>query len=239
MRTIITAASLLLASIPLFATPSTLVTIPSTDIQAKGTWHLGVDSFVYNGGDSAPTPLIDAGVTYGVLPRVEVGADLINGTDSPLWGNAKVQLLTPDQSPVVVAAGIYNAGSSDALNQSVTYAVASTTFAGSREGDTPEGKTCFKGMPAVLDGTRLTAGVYKGREEALGDDDSGLMVGLDRCVGKYWLGADYFSGNSGLGSWNVGVGYAITDKVGVILGYDNYNATGVPDSWNFQFDWNL
>lgn len=239
MRTIITAASLLLASIPLFATPTGLVAIPSTDIQPKGVWHLGVDLFVYNGGDSAPTPFVDANVTYGVLPRVEVGVDVINGTDSPVWGNAKVQLLTPSQSPVVVAAGIYNAGSSGALNQSVAYAVASTTFAKSREGDTPEGKTCFHVIPTALDGTRLTAGVFQGREEALGDDNSGYMVGLDRCVGKYWLGADYMSGKSGLGSVNVGVGYAITDKVGVILGYDNYNAAGVPDSLNFQFDWNL
>lgn len=221
MRTII-ATLLLLAGIPLLATPSTLIWIPSTDIQPKGVWHLGVDTYVYTGGTTSPAPFVDAGLTYGVTPRIELGVDAISGTGTPLWVNGKIQLLAPGKSPLALVAGIYNVGTKDATNQELAYVEGSY----------------------VLFGTRLSLGAYKGREAALASslstqvDDTGLLAGVDRVMGKWWFGADYQSGNNAVGALNFGIGYAFTDKVGVILGYDIYNVGG-PNSINFQFDANL
>ncbi|HEX2949564.1 MAG TPA: hypothetical protein VHV83_08365 [Armatimonadota bacterium] len=211
MRTIITVA-LFLVSIPLLATPSTLVTIPSTDIQPKGVWHFGADSMGNSNGS-----FTDVGLTYGISSRVEAGVDLVTGQDNPLWFNGKVQLLPPDKSPVALAVGIYNTGTASLTNQSIAYIVGSST----------------------ISGTRLTYGGYKGQSDALGDDDNGIMLGIDRTMGKWWLGADYASGKNAIGSWNVGVGYSFTDKISVILGYDNFNTEGVPDAFNVQLDANL
>jgi hypothetical protein len=217
MRTILTLC-LLLAAVPLLATPSTLVWIPSTDIQPRGVLHLGVDSYVFTAGDDSPAPIVDFSLTYGITPKVEVGIDLFSNTGDPLFFNGKVQLLSPTEKlPLAVAAGIYNAGTAGATNQSLWYAVGSYT----------------------CNGTRLTAGGYTGRNEALGDDHSGLLLGLDKQLNKtIWLGVDYQSGDNPVGALNFGVGYTLSENVSVIVGYDIYNVGG-PDSVNFQLDANF
>lgn len=217
MRTVF-ASLLLMVGLAAFATPSTLITIPSTDIQAAGTWHLGMDTFVYTTG-SAAANFADFGLTYGVTPRIELGFDLVSPQNNPVWLNGKVLFVKPDQFPVAVAAGVYNAGFTDAVNQQVAYVIGSGTV---------------PGLPA-----RITGGLWQGNDKALGSDDSGIMLGLDKTVNKWWFGADYMSGNSALGSTNVGVGYALTDKIGVIVGYDKFNASGAADAVNFQLDVNF
>jgi hypothetical protein len=93
-----------------FATPSTQIWIPSTDIQAFGTFHIDLDTYVRvkkSGGSYAPI-VYDAGVLAGVLPfqkmQAEAGVDYIcygaqaNGhggtseaiNDAPVYLNAKV-----------------------------------------------------------------------------------------------------------------------------------------------------
>ncbi|HOF88165.1 MAG TPA: hypothetical protein PLZ36_08705 [Armatimonadota bacterium] len=220
MRTLV-ATLLLAAGLAAFATPSTLVTIPSTDMQAAGTWRLGADTVVPMTA-SESVPFFDLGLTYGASPRVEVGVDFISPADTPLWLNAKVLVLTPARSPVPVAVGVYNFGTNEAENQRVLYAVGSYVL-------------------PVADGLRLTAGAWQANDKAaaIGTEDTGIMLGLDTTIGKWWLGADYVSGDSALGSVNVGVGYALTDSIGVILGYDHYNASGATDAVNFQLDVNF
>ncbi len=218
MRTIVATFLLLVACLVALATPSTLVTIPSTDIQPTKIWHLGMDTIMPLTG-SESVPFADFGLTYGLTPRLEAGIDLVSPADNPLWLNAKFLVLTPAQSPVPVAVGVYNFGTNDLENQQVLYAVGSYAFA-----------------PA-----RLTAGLWQANDSAavIGSEDSGIMLGLDKTLGAWWLGADYMSGKSGLGSINVGVGYALSDKVGFIIGYDNYNAGSLKDAVNFQLDVNL
>jgi hypothetical protein len=217
MRTLF-ATLLLVIGLAAFATPSTLITIPSTDIQAAGTWHLGMDTFVYTNGSTAVN-FADLGLTYGVTPRIELGIDLVSPQNNPLWLNGKIQLVTPDQFPVAVAAGIYNYSTTDAVNQEVMYVVGSGTI---------------PGLPA-----RITGGLWQGNDVAIGADDSGFMLGVDKTIDKWWFGADYISGDSLLGSLNVGVGYALTDKIGIIVGYDKFNASGAADAVNFQLDVNF
>jgi hypothetical protein len=237
MRTIIVTA-LLLASIAVFATPSTLVYIPSTDVQAKGTVHLGADSYIFKGttasGEKGFTGtggvFTDWGVTYGVTKFMEVGADVIGGypgspANNPLWLNAKAQIWAPTETlPLAVAAGIYNlAISSDGSNQALVYGAASYV------------------LPY---GVRVTGGAYTGAKKGLqvpgaGDPEtSGYLLGVDKTMGKWWFGADYQSGRNLMGAANVGVGYTINDKTSVILGYDHYNV-GEPHSINFQVDINM
>lgn len=217
MRYIVTVL-LLLAGSQLLATPSTLLTIPSTDIQPKGVWHLGADSVIFGGGaEAAPASFVDVGLTYGMTSRLEVGIDLVSGQDNPLWGNAKYQLLAPESSPLALAVGVYNAASSRTTNQQIAYVVGSTT----------------------VSDVRFTLGGYAGRKEALAGDDTGILAGIDLTRGKWWYGADYAGGKNAIGSWNVGIGYALTEKIGVIVGYDNYHTPDASDGYNIQFDVNL
>lgn len=223
MRTIMIMLLLLVASVALYATSSGLVSIPSTDIQPKGIWHLGVDSFVFPDGDASPASLVDFGITYGLHERVEVGFDVLSGSDTPLYLNAKV-LVTPVGSPVALAAGVFNVGTSNPEDSSIVYAVASTI------------------LPESMKGVRLTAGPYLAQKANLGDDNSGFMLGLDKTVGKYWLAVDYISGSNLLGSVNLGLGYTVSDKSGFIVGYNMFNdsdAAGTNDAINFQYDLNL
>ncbi|MHB9133187.1 MAG: hypothetical protein ACYDBB_19125 [Armatimonadota bacterium] len=228
MRTII-ATLLFLVSVPLFATPSTLIWIPSTDIQPQGVWHVGSDMYVYdNNGDTAP--FIDAGLTYGVTPRIELGVDYAGSfanpgsgdTSNPAWFNGKVLLVAPtEQTPFALAAGVYNAGFDSDNNMGVIYGIGSYTYSG----------------------TRFSLGAYTGKKSVLapagsGLDDSGILAGIDRTVGKWWFGADYQSGKNALGAWNVGVGYAVDAKTSFIVGYDHYNV-GAPHSFTLQVDMNL
>lgn len=207
---------LCLTALSAWSTPSTLVYIPSTDIQPRGVWHLGMDSYAYTAGDDA-SAFVDLGLTYGLTNRVEVGIDVISGADSPVWLNGKVQLLTPAQSPVALAAGIYNHSDSDVTGQNMLYLVGSST----------------------LRGTRFTYGYYTGNDDVLTPDDSGVLLGIDRTFGRWWLGADYQGGDNAVGAANIGVGYAISETVGLILGYDDYNADGAGSTVNFQLDINL
>lgn len=226
MRTII-ATVLFLVSVPLLATPSTLIWIPSTDIQPTKVWHYGVDSYIYgNGGQTAPS--VDTGLTYGVVPRVEVGIDYASpftrpdGTlTNPLWFNAKVALHTPTEKlPLAVSAGIYNVGIESGTSQAPAYVVASYPLAG----------------------MRATFGGYQGRSAVLGASHKGVLAGLDRTIGRWWFGVDYQGGKNLLGALNFGAGYAFSDKVGVIVGYDHYNApaiVGVKSSGTIQVDINF
>lgn len=211
MRTIVVAVLLTLASIPVFATYTGLIAVPSTDVLPTGKLHLDIDSYLALNGDEGGS-YIDYGLLYGLLPGVEVGVDVLSGLDQPVFANAKWQILSPQQSPVPLAIGLASAGNDV---DPFFYGV---------------GSYAFKGV-------RLTAGGYTGND--LGPDDSGIILGLDGCYGKWWLAADYFSGENAIGSWNVGVGYPIADNVGIIVGYDNYNLEGLPDYVNVQVDINL
>src|SRR4051794_12154679 len=90
-----------------FATPSTQIWIPSTDVQAYKTLHLGIDSYIRTSKQGEEGSIPNAyvlGLTGGVLPfeklQLEIGADLIyNGTKYdryPVYLNAK--LGTPEDS---------------------------------------------------------------------------------------------------------------------------------------------
>ena len=199
--------------IPAHATPSTLVWIPSTDIQPAGTTHLGYDAYSPDSGDT----LTDLGLTFGT-GKVEYGVDYlsITGIEDPVRLNAKLLLADETASSPRLAVGAMDFGGDAASN--MVYLVGSKTF------------------PAA----RCTFGVCTGKENALGDDNTMLLVGLDKQISpKWWAGVDYQSGRSGFGALNAGVAYCFTPNANLIAGYDWYNDSSLADTLTLQLDVNL
>lgn len=212
------------------ATPSTQIWIPSTDVQAYKTVHLGIDNYIRTGNNSAGTRdpnIFDAGLTAGVLPfekvQMEVGIDYLstaNAYDSyPLYFNAK--LGTPEDSlfkySPALAIGGFNFGTNSKASspvrtdQNIVYALAAKT------------------LPVV---GRLSAGYYTGNDKVLLDENGnkandGVLLSLDRTMteisDKLWAAVDYQGGKSGVGALSFGVSWAFTKDVSLIVGYDIWN----------------
>ncbi len=234
-----------------FATPSTQIWIPSTDIQAYKTLHLNLDSYIRTTGTGSfgnPTQrdpnIIMMGPTVGVLPfekvQAEVGFDfLVNGTDTydnyPFMGHFKVG--TPEDSlfafSPALAVGMYNIGTTHIATMTsgsnIVYGLAART------------------LPVV---GRISAGGYTGSKIALisqnngSAQEAGVMLSWDRTMteisDKLWLAVDYMGGNNAMGAVNFGAAWSFSKNVSVILGYDIYNQRSLAgsNSLTFQVDIN-
>lgn len=203
-----------------YATPSTLIWIPSTDIQADHTWHLGIDNyFTTTDGSRSAT---DIGPEYGFAKgRAEAGIDYLGGSDDPFYLNAKYLLLGETAKHPALAIGGMNFGfKKNVTDYNMLYALGSKTFG-----------------PA-----RLTLGFCHGNKDALGTDANMLMAGIDGYLTKdkkWWGAVDYQSGKNAFGALNCGVSYAFAPNVSVILGYDIYNADGLDNTLTTQLDINF
>jgi len=218
------------ASTAAFATPSTQIWIPSTDVQAFKTGHLGIDNYVRadRRDDGSRDPNVyDIGLTAGVLPfekvLMEVGIDYLsvgnNYDNYPVYFNAK--LGTPEDSlfkySPALAIGGYNFGTNSDSNspyrtdQNIVYALAAKT------------------LPVI---GRLSAGYFSGNDEVLLDqngkkENDGVLLSWDRAMpeisDKLWLAVDYQGSDSAMGAFSFGGSWAFTKDVSLILGYDVYN----------------
>lgn len=240
------------------ATPSTIIWIPSVDIQPYKTVHLTYDSYLRakeNPDGTRSGAIVDLGLTGGVLPfqkiQAEIGIDLIDQPGDagkyPLFFNAKVG--TPEDawfkgSPAVAVGG-YNFGTKSgdlrkgdpaATNQNIVYAIA--------------GKT----LPVI---GRLEAGYFVGNKKVLVNfaetdaagnfksDEKGILLSWDRTISeisdKLWAGVDYQGSDSGIGAFNFGVSWAFAKNVSVIFGYDIYNEkkSGGENTYTVQLDINF
>ena len=230
------------------ATPSTQIWIPSTDVQAFKTVHLGIDNYIRadRKDDGSRDPNVyDLGLTAGILPfekfQMEIGADyLVNGTEydnSPLYFNAKVGI--PENalfaySPALAIGG-YNFGTNTKTDsalrtdQNIVYALAAKT------------------VPVL---GRLSAGYFVGNSVVLNDEEgnnehSGVLLSWDRTLSeisdKLWAAVDYQGGDSAMGALSFGVSYAFAPNVSVIFGYDIYNNEKMAgkDTFTTQLDINF
>jgi len=249
----LSAAIVMAASGAALATPSTQIWIPSTDIQAYKTLHLGIDDYIRVKKDSTGHywPVIyDTGLTIGVLPfekiQMEVGVDYIrygsaapySQDDAPVYFNAKVG--TPEgslfkESPAL-AAGIYNVGVRGGnvfknTAQDIGYVLAAKT------------------IPVV---GSLSAGWYWGnggnvnfKDHHGNIDNNGVLASWDRTMSeiddRLWMAVDYQGGNNAYGALNFGVSWAFTKNVSLIVGYDIYTrkATGGQPTFTTQLDINF
>lgn len=229
------------------ATPSTTYWTPMTvDVQSYGVLHVGVDNYFTvfrkagNGGGAFPT---DLGLTIGVLPFksvvAEVGVDLMESSDNPLYFNAKVGIPEDtlfDGAPTIQV-GFFNAGTKkDVTDQNIAYAAI--------------GKT----IPGI---GRLSAGPYIGNGTVLVDkngdrENTGFMVAFDRGFmpvkdkdgneyNSWVLAADYASGNNALGGGGFGIYRFFTKDICLLTGPVWFNEKAINGEWKWtiQLDINL
>jgi hypothetical protein len=228
-----------------YATPSSTFWTPcTTDVQPFGKWHITYDSYSTvgrTGTDKGDFPT-DLGLTVGVLSweklNLEVGFDLLEPTDDPLFFNAK--LGTPEGSlfkgSPALNVGIFNVGTKSGVTdfQIVDFLV---------------GKT----LPHNLG--RLFAGVYVGSDtlrSAQGDvEDTGWMVGYDkgfwtakqgdREFNRFVVAADYASGKNVIGGGGVGLYVYFTPDIDLLVGPVWFNDARLNGDykWTVQLDINF
>jgi hypothetical protein len=221
------------------ATPSTQIWIPSTDVQAYGTFRLGIDNYFRASGVGKSTGdptkrdpnIMDIGPVAGISPfakvQAEIGFDyLVNASEPndnhPWSGHFKIG--TPEDSVCkfspAFAVGMYNVGPSQSTSnapfvtsgQNIVYGLVART------------------LPVL---GRLSAGYYRGSERALVDNsdltkakaaNDGALLSWDRTMSeisdKLWMAVDYQSGNNVDGAVNFGVSWKFAKNVSVIFGYD-------------------
>lgn len=208
-----------------WATPSTNLWNPSTDIQPTGILHLGIDNYftLEEPGQSGYAFPTDTGLTYGLLPGLEVGLDAFLPQTSPLAFNAKYGIAEKGMLPALAVGGFGFGTQPGATDQNLIYAVGSKIFP-------------FVG--------RLTAGYFTGNDKLLLDpagnkDNSGLILTWDKNVSdKLWFSVDYAGTRSALGATFYGFSCVFAENTSVIFGYGTYN-NGAKPTVTTQLDINL
>jgi hypothetical protein len=219
----------LLCAHQVFATASTQIWNPSTDIQKSGTAHIHVDNYfsIFKNIEKPFQiyPLI--GVTAGVWKYLEVGIDMIQPTPDPFYFNFKLGLPESGSFPALAVGDSYIGTKRGVTDFHLAYGLAAKTLH-------PVG--------------RLTIGYYHGFKEALFPDEAGRKVNTgviatwDKAVSdKVWLCVDYASGQSWYGSLSFGTSYTFSSNVSVIFGYVIFNNSKVVPNNTFttQLDVNL
>jgi len=232
----------LLAGTAAFATPSTQIWIPSTDIQPYNKWHFGFDEYIKTENTDAgtrETSVINNGITVGVLPyekiQAEIGIDqrsvsLQPYDSNPLYLNAKVG--TPEGSlfagSPAIAVGGYDFGTKkDLTDFNIIYGVVAKTFGAAG---------------------RFSVGYYAGNDKLLlnktGEKDAtGLLASWDRTISeisdKLWVAVDYQGAENGYGATSLGLAWKFAPNVGVIVGYDIFTNDTLKPTATFQIDIDL
>jgi hypothetical protein len=245
MKKIALVLGLVLLAGTAFATPSTQIWIPSTDVQPYMKWHFGFDQYIKmeKADGTREANFVNNGLTVGVLPfekvQLEVGIDQRSygvepSTDStPFYFNAK--LGTPEGSlfggSPALAVGGYDFGtkSFDSLtalgtDYNIVYALAAKSF-------------------GALG--RVSLGYYQGSDKLLLDkngvkDETGMLASWDKTVSeisdKLWVAVDFMSGDNSYGALSYGVAWKFAPNVGVILGMDKYNNENYKSTYTVQVD---
>lgn len=227
------------------ATPSTTYwTVCTTDIQATGVWHIGVDNYftVFNRrghGSSLPT---DVGLTYGLFNwhdlAAEAGIDYLGGTDDPLFFNVKIGM---SENKLFSKAPAWNIG---------IFNIGTRTRGSGRTNQNIVDIILGKSLPDWIGGS-LYIGVFSGNR-AMGKDRQGWMMGYVHgfhkakdCEGKEYhkwvLAADYASGKNTIGGGGVGIYYYFTPDISLLTGPVFFNDAKINGQWKWtiQLDINL
>jgi hypothetical protein len=225
---------LIFMSSSVFATASTQIWNPSTDIQALGTVHLGIDNYFMtlwpqNGAVSVP---VDIGLTYGLLPGLEVGIDGFYPSSTQYKLNAKYGIAENGNMPAFAVGG-YNfgfdtKGSGFSADENIAYALVAKTFSLGR----------------------LSAGYYAGNEKVLlsldGDAaNTGYILTWDKALtDKIWACVDYSTGYSAYGALFYGFSYLFSQNTSIIFGYGTFNGhqntgDGLDPVFTTQLDINI
>ncbi len=224
-----------------YATPSTHIWAPATDIQPYKKFNLTADFYVpmkKNDNGTRAAPVTNFGLTFGVLPsekiQAEVGFDHIAGfgvADSyPFYFNGKVG--TPEGSlkkglPAFVL-GAYALGTEKDLTD---YNILYFKFA--------------KSVPKI---GKFSLGYYSGNEKLLLDaegktDNQGILAAWEKVVSeisdKLWVCVDYQEGMNSFGALNLGFSWVFSENTSMIFGYDIYNNSAIKPTYTTQVDINF
>jgi len=245
--TLVSVTTLVFSTGAAHATSSSTVWTPMTlDIQSYGVLHWGVDNYfttfrkASNGAGDFPT---DAGLTVGVLPfeklQMEVGIDLLEPSDDPVFFNAKIG--APEgalfSGAPALQVGIINAGTKkDVTDYNIVYGVIGKSF------------------PAV---GRFSVGPYVGNSKVLVDangnkENKGWMAAFDHGFmpvkdaegnefNRLVFAADYASGNNALGGGAAGLYYYFTKNISLLTGPVWFNEEAINGKWKWtiQLDINV
>src|SRR3989338_10009609 len=180
-----------------YATPSTHIWAPSTDVQPFKKWHLTSDFYVPTENDASdvrPDTVTNLGLTVGVLPfkklNAEVGFDHKSGTgvdNYPMYFNTKIGIPEDAYGKFfpAVAFGIYDVGTKkDRTDFNVVYGKIGKTLS---VADLPLG--------------RFSLGYFRGNSKLLkyGEkkDNAGVLACWERTMteisDKLWVAVDYQS----------------------------------------------
>jgi hypothetical protein len=170
---------------------------------------------------------------------MEIGVDLLESSDYPLWFNAKIG--SPEnalfQGSPALYLGVFNIGTEkNVTNQNIFYGAI--------------GKT----IPVL---GRISAGPYIGNKNVLVDKDgkkenTGFMIAFDHGFmpekdlagneyNKLVVAADYASGKNAFGGGGVGIYYFFTKDISLLAGpvWFNEEAINGKMKWTIQLDINL
>ena len=229
-------AVFMIASPRVFATPSTIIWIPSVDFQGYKSFHLGIDNYSFDfkngiGGTAFPT---DLGLTVGVLPDTivlaEIGFDYFTPQWSPFTLNAKVGIpegAIADWSPAIAIGGFNFGFQKNVTDANILYGMVGKTF------------------PVI---GRIEVGYFSGNMTLLVDlstgsaDNSGVLLSWDRQIPEIsenlWLAVDYQGTKSSFGALSYGFAWSFSKNVSVIFARDVFNAD-IPSTFTMQLDINI
>lgn len=252
------AAAAILSGGSAFATPSTHIWSPSTDIQAYGVFHLTSDMYLTTKGQdqqvggalgARPQTVTNLGLTVGVLPfekvQLEVGFDHIAGYGTydayPMYYNAKLGVpegAFGDYFPALAVGG---------------YMLGTKTGGEARVNKTSKLGTDYniyyaKAAKTIGPVGRFSVGYYKGNERLLVDensksDESGILLCWERTMSEIsdnlGLAIDYMGGDSSYGALSYGFSWKFAPNASVIFAYvdqNNDKLTAVEDWFTVQVD---
>ena len=212
---------------------------PAVQDGALRVRHLRTHQAGAEHGRPERSPLVDLGLTVGVLPfaklQAEIGLDVIYGGFNtsagldkyPVYGNFKIGMPEDNTFIPAVAVGMYNIGTKKGEVANGVYTKTGT------DANIWYGLVA-KTLPVV---GRFSVGYYGLNKKSsvatvydsngVKGDDGGLLASWDRTLSeisdKLWVGVDYQGGKNAFGATSFGFSWAFAKNVSVIFGYDVYN----------------
>lgn len=241
-----------------YATPSTHIWAPSTDIQPYKKIHLGADYYFPTTTKDSSGNHIHTGQVYGftfsllsdkpeenILGKIlsalgkvmaETGFDYKKGYGAvldtyPWYFHFKIGV--PEgayfENMPAFAIGGYDMGIERNLTDNDIWYFKMA-------------KTVYVGE---INLGRFSAGYFRGNAKLLRDDNGlrnhyGPMLAWERTISeisdKLWLCVDYQATQSSYGALNFGFAWKFTNNISTIIGYDIYNNRNLTDTLTFQVD---
>lgn len=252
-------------SVLAYATPSTHIWSPSTDIQPYKKIHITADTY---------TPTTSKGTNADNYDQHNYVQQVYGLTFSLLSDKPEDNLLGKLWSPlgkVMAETGFdYKKGfgsfydstpwyfhfklglPEDAYFKNMPALAIGSYDMGTRPHRTNYNVWYFKAAKTVLLGKvnlgRFSVGYFNGNGRLLRDknslrDNSGPMLAWERTMSeisdKLWLCVDYQGTQSSYGALNAGFAWSFTKDISVIVGYDIYNNHNLTDTVTFQLDINF